>query len=150
MSNADQIRPVHFPDVSPSDLPPNSNFSMVAGDFLDVYTEPECWDCVATVFFIDTAHNVIAYIETISKILKPGGYWINLGPLLYHFADMPNESSVELSYEELRSVILSFNFEIIKEETGLSAKYTQNQRSMLKYEYDCVFFVARKTEPSHG
>ena len=32
-----------------------------------------------TVFFIDTAHNIIDYIETINKILKPGGVWINLG-----------------------------------------------------------------------
>jgi len=39
----------------------------------------DCWDCVATVFFIDTAHNIVAYIETIWKILKPNGYWINLG-----------------------------------------------------------------------
>ena len=39
----------------------------------------DTWDCVVTCYFIDTAHNVIAYIENISKILKPGGYWINLG-----------------------------------------------------------------------
>ena len=39
----------------------------------------ETWDCLATVFFIDTAHNIITYIETIYKILKPGGYWVNLG-----------------------------------------------------------------------
>lgn len=39
----------------------------------------DSWDCVATCFFIDTAHNVIEYIETIWKILKPGGVWINLG-----------------------------------------------------------------------
>ena len=25
------------------------------------------------------------YVELIYKILKPGGYWINLGPLLYHW-----------------------------------------------------------------
>ena len=35
------------------------------------------------------------------------------GPLLYHFADMPNETSIELSYEELKKVILKFNFEIL-------------------------------------
>lgn len=34
---------------------------------------------MATVFFIDTAHNVMDYIETIYKILQPGGCWINLG-----------------------------------------------------------------------
>ena len=35
------------------------------------------------------------------------------GPLLYHFADMPNESSIEMSYEELKCVIKKLNFEII-------------------------------------
>lgn len=39
----------------------------------------DSWDCVATCFFIDTAHNVLDYVETIWKILKPGGVWINLG-----------------------------------------------------------------------
>lgn len=78
MRNEDQLEPITFPDTDPSDVPEGANFSMAAGDFLEVYQEPGSWDCVATVFFLDTAHNVIAYIETIYKILKPGGYWINL------------------------------------------------------------------------
>ena len=28
---------------------------------------------------------MVRYVELIHKILKPGGYWINLGPLLYHW-----------------------------------------------------------------
>ena len=35
-----------------------------------------------------------------------------------------------------------------EEKTGLPACYTQNPLSMLRYEYDCVFFVARKIVPS--
>ena len=35
------------------------------------------------------------------------------GPLLYHFTDMPNESSIELSYDDFREVVLKFNFEIV-------------------------------------
>jgi len=31
-----QTHGVPFPDVNPSDLPPNSQFSMAAGDFLEV------------------------------------------------------------------------------------------------------------------
>ena len=34
---------------------------------------------MACSFFIDTAHNIIQYLETIFHILKPGGYWINMG-----------------------------------------------------------------------
>ena len=37
------------------------------------------FDCVACCYFIDTANNVIEYLQTIHKILKPGGYWINFG-----------------------------------------------------------------------
>lgn len=36
----DQTQPVQFPDVNPSDLPPTSDFSMAAGDFLEVYQTP--------------------------------------------------------------------------------------------------------------
>jgi len=40
MSQADQICAVRFPDVSPTDMPPDANFSMAAGDFLEVYEDP--------------------------------------------------------------------------------------------------------------
>lgn len=98
------------------------------------------WDAVVTCFFIDTAHNVVEYIEIISRILKDGGVssfifqidlfislisspsicslcfllshfdvvfhtwwhprqiWINLGPLLYHFADMYGQEDVRFNY----------------------------------------------------
>ena len=37
------------------------------------------WDVVVTCFFIDTATNIISYLEVIHKILKEGGTWINIG-----------------------------------------------------------------------
>ncbi|VEL23452.1 unnamed protein product [Protopolystoma xenopodis] len=39
LSRKDQLASVRFPDVSPSDLPKNIQFSMAAGDFLEVYSE---------------------------------------------------------------------------------------------------------------
>ena len=42
----------------------------------------------------------VRYVEAIYKMLKPGGIWINLGPLLYHWvADMgsPSRSKMPLS-----------------------------------------------------
>jgi hypothetical protein len=44
--------------------------------------------------------------------LKPGGVWVNLGPLLYHFSDLPNEESIEPSYDAIRDVILGFGFQL--------------------------------------
>uniref|UniRef100_A0A3Q3X4X8 Carnosine N-methyltransferase n=1 Tax=Mola mola TaxID=94237 RepID=A0A3Q3X4X8_MOLML len=140
--SSDQTRPIRFPDVNPQNLPQNTDFSMVAGDFVEIYSDSS-WDCVATCFFIDTAHNVIEYVETIWKILKPGGVWINL-PLLYHFENMANELSVELSYDDIRKAIVKFGFQIEKEKESVQTTYTENDRSMLRYVYDCVFFVARK------
>ena len=59
------LKRVQIPDVLPSDLPPGSNFSLIAGDFEEVYgqqdgnedpDEPSAgvWDAVLTCFFIDT------------------------------------------------------------------------------------------------
>ena len=64
---------------------------------------------------MDTAKNIIAYTETIYNILKPGGVWLNLGPLVYHFAERPMESSVELTYTEWRTVMERIGFQLEKE-----------------------------------
>ena len=53
---------------------------MVAGDFIEVYGQQKGeWNCVASCFFIDTAHNIVEYIELIYALLKPGGLWTNIG-----------------------------------------------------------------------
>ena len=38
-SGDDQIRSVTFPDINPASLPNDTPFPMVAGDFLDIYTD---------------------------------------------------------------------------------------------------------------
>ncbi|KAI8337102.1 N2227-like protein-domain-containing protein [Chlamydoabsidia padenii] len=115
-SAASQLQPVKIPDVVPGNLPATVDFSMVAGDFLEVYGEHEenqgAWDVVVTCFFIDTARNIIKYLEVIHGILKQGGTWINIGPLLYHFEDTPGESSVELSLDQIKRVAQDIGFEI--------------------------------------
>jgi len=141
-----QIAPVDIPDVLPGNIPVNTNFSMVAGDFLEVYGAPgykEYWDGIVTCFFMDTAKNILEYIELISKILKPNAVWINLGPLLYHFEDLFTDSSFELSLEEFLEAVKKFGF-TIKETKRIETTYSCNQNSMLKYKYNCSFFVAVK------
>ncbi|XP_077292332.1 carnosine N-methyltransferase unmet [Arctopsyche grandis] len=138
-----QIREVKFPDVDPYEIV-NAEFSMTAGDFLKVYVDPDKWDCVATCFFIDCAPNVIVFIETIFNVLKPGGIWVNLGPLLYHYSDMANEDSVEPPFDILCDIIEKTGFVMEFRKTGVKTRYAQNPRSMLQYEYDSVFFVCRK------
>lgn len=139
-----QLLAARFPDVSPTGDRPNHNFSMTAGDFLKVYLDADEWHCVATCFFIDCAPNVIEFIERIYTILEPGGYWVNLGPLLYHYSDTPTENSIEPPYDILLEIIRDIGFDILKEQTGVKTKYAQNPNSMMQHEYDSVFFVCRK------
>ena len=65
---------VSIPDVHPGDLVQRPGLlSMCAGDFVEVYSEPDqagSFDCVATCFFLDTAHNVLQYMQIIRHILK--------------------------------------------------------------------------------
>ncbi|TPX30437.1 carnosine N-methyltransferase [Synchytrium microbalum] len=148
-SATNQLAPVRIPDVLPGGIPEGADFSMVAGDFVEVYSEPDqlgSWNAILTCFFLDTAHNIVHYIEVISGLLAPGGIWINCGPLLYHFEGMPGEVSLELSLEEVMSVIKQYGFDII-EEKFLPSTYASNVNSMLRYQYNNSFFVAIKHKP---
>ena len=60
----------------------------------------------------------------VAKSVVSDNYVVMPGPLLYHFADMPNEPSIELGYAELRKVILSLNFEIVVSESSPSVVST--------------------------
>jgi len=118
--------------------------SMVAGEFCRVYKEKiNFFDSVVTCYFIDTANNIIEYIETIYNILKIGGLWINFGPLLYHYTDNINEVSIELSWNEVKKIIIGFGFEFTKEE-NVQTTYSADKDSMTHRIYKCIFFTAVK------
>jgi hypothetical protein len=106
VTDGDMLREVRVPDTHPAERPIRPGcLSMCAGDFVEVYSKAEqvgTWDAVTTCFFIDTAHNILEYLEIISNLLKEGGAWINLGPLLFHWSDAhtylsDGELSVEVS-----------------------------------------------------
>ncbi|EFC44900.1 predicted protein, partial [Naegleria gruberi] len=152
-SRTDQLYSFNIPDVHPGlELKEGVDFSMVAGDFVDVYkneSQKESWDCIATCFFIDTAKNIFDYLNTIFHSLKEGGYWINLGPLLWHYHEMgDNGFSIELTYEEIKSVMEGMGFEIVNEKVNIKNTYISsfgNTRKIMRQTvYDCVFFCARK------
>lgn len=140
-----QMQCISFPDINPAkELPQSAHISMAAGDFLQVYTDKDEWNCIATCFFIDCANNIVAFIETIYKILKPGGIWVNLGPLLYHYSNVFDQNSIEPSYQVIKEVIKGIGFRFEKEILNVPTKYAQNPQSMLQYEYKSVYFVCRK------
>ncbi|KIY53912.1 N2227-domain-containing protein [Fistulina hepatica ATCC 64428] len=151
-NRAAMLRAISIPDVLPSDLPPNSNFSLVAGDFEEVYgveseeSEPQSgqWDAILTCFFIDTAKNIVNYLRIMHKILTPGGVWINVGPLLWHWENnSTNDPSVELDLEEVKELARKIGFDISNEKT-IDTTYTNNSEGMLGYIYHAAFWTATK------
>jgi hypothetical protein len=180
ISRADQFQTFQVPDVypatelakeGPSNVPASERMSMSTGDFCVVYSRSdsaEAFDAVATVFFIDTAPNIIRYIEAVRNCLKPGGIWINLGPLLWHHtarkehddeetgeekkrrvnstdAGIGDPGSVELTNDEVLALIEHFGFTIEKQETDtIETGYITNPKSMLQSTYRPSFWIARK------
>ena len=97
-----------------------------------------------TNFFIDCANSVVQFVETIYSILRPGELWINMGPLLYHYADMPSEESIEPTCQHLLNIITAVGFVFEKETQGMPTGYCQNRASMPHWSYNSAFFVCRK------
>ncbi|KMZ63390.1 hypothetical protein ZOSMA_40G00180 [Zostera marina] len=153
LSDNDQLRGVSFPDIHPASAGITDGFSMCGGEFVDLYKDVRQkakWDAVVTCFFLDTAHNIVEYIEVISKILKDDGVWINIGPLLYHFADSHTWGygmSIELSLEDVKNVALHYGFEMQMEKT-IETTYTANHRSMMQTQYSTVFWTMKKKQQS--
>lgn len=179
---SDQFQTYEIPDIHPgtelmavtegTQVPAHERMGMSTGDFCVIYMQEECretFDAVATVFFIDTAPNIIRYIEAVRNSLKPGGIWINLGPLLWHHASrlqcsgeeeekksngahkhldagIADPGSVELTDEEVVALVEHFGFSMEKHETGnFETGYISNPRSMLQNTYRPSFWIARKT-----
>lgn len=91
-NRTNHLRSVTIPDIHPAAVlnavEKPGTMSMSASDFLLLYgdaDQKDSFDAVATVFFLDTAPNVIRYIEVIKNCLRKGGLLVNIGPLLWHF-----------------------------------------------------------------
>ena len=141
---------------------------MAGGDFVSIYSsarEKGAWDCVVACFFLDTSACVVEYLLVLHHMLRPGGYLVNFGPLLWHWSgpamrpddrtidayharysylDKKYMQSIDLSWEEVREIMVKIGFEFVEERTGQSALYTADRRSLMNMNYRCVHFVARR------
>jgi carnosine N-methyltransferase len=169
VSRDHQLRHVLIPDIHPAETMASKaaeghrigQMNMTGADFVVLYSDRrhrESFDAVATVFFIDTAPNLIRYIETVYNCLVPNGIWTNVGPLLWHFdgqsigkpddkdgkethiADedrgIGEPGSVELTNEEVLLLLERMGFhieaqEILREGVG----YIQNPDALLQNLY---------------
>jgi SAM-dependent methyltransferase len=174
-SRANQFTAYAVPDVHPQQTLAATGGSigtmqMCAADFLCLYGDDAhagTYDAVAAVFFLDTAPNLIRYLEVIRRSLRPGGVLINVGPLLWHWENhvpghhgydgdgdydentslgIADPGSFELTDDEVVALVEKMGFVIETRESGLTAPYVQDAQSMLQTVYRASHWIARKPE----
>lgn len=150
LTTQDLLRSVQAPEVQP-----NSSVLLVEGDFTTAFSkQPADCDVIVTHFFIDTARNVMSYFDTIHRLLKPGGHWINFGPLLWGTAPF-----VQLSLDEIVAVVESMGFEFLEldEQCGdvslegkrvrwKTAEYGFNGKALTRNVYKAQAWAVRKVD----
>ena len=131
-------------DINLKNSKNNGNFNLIIGDFTYLYyNKKDCFDCIITSHFLDTAQNIIEYVEIIYNLLKKGGIWINLGPLSYHWSKFPDYLSIELPYDKLKEVICNYGFEYINE-SFKKCTYGYIDDYMHNDFYTCIFLTVKK------
>ncbi|KAJ7252358.1 N2227-domain-containing protein [Mycena haematopus] len=146
------FRSISFPDTVPR---LSSRLKLVEKDFLTLRPPPapspvlpqiSGYDYIVTLFFIDTSLNILTTLEHIYDLLRPGGTWINLGPLLWTAG---GQSKLELSLEEVLRAAEELGFTIDPREDGqqsntVECEYTGDAQAMMRWIYRAEFWVAHK------
>ncbi|KAF5024862.1 hypothetical protein F66182_3101 [Fusarium sp. NRRL 66182] len=149
-TEADMTRQLTFPDTALN----ATSVVLVEGDFTTAFSDKTAgFDVVVTYFFIDTARNLMTYLDTIKNVLKPGGHWVNLGPLLYGTGPF-----VQLSLEEIIMVTEAMGFEYLdtdeacgpltfpeRKVRSMEAAYGFDDKALTKSAYNAQFWVARRS-----
>ncbi|KAI1284673.1 N2227-like protein-domain-containing protein [Xylaria sp. FL0933] len=179
-SRENQFAAYSIPDVHPQQALTEATaagvrigtMQMCAADFLCLYGDDAhegTYDAVATVFFLDTAPNLIRYLEVIRRCLRPGGVLINVGPLLWHWENhvpghhgydgdgdydentslgIADPGSFELTDDEVVALVEKMGFVVETRQSGLRAPYVQDSQSMLQTVYNASHWIARKPDTS--
>lgn len=120
------------------------DFSVKFGDFLSAYgydQAKDSFDVIVTSFFIDTFSNIIEPLLVVQHILKPGGLWINAGPLHFH-----GKPKLPFSYRQVERLITSLNFTKILGKTIKSPYYGEERNFMKPQIYNFPLGVWKKDD----
>ncbi|KAJ7744655.1 N2227-like protein-domain-containing protein [Mycena metata] len=151
--SADSLfRSISFPDAIPRLSP---RFKLIEKDFLTLRPPPVVnpllppiagYDYIVTLFFINTSLNILTTLAHIYSLLRPGGTWINLGPLLW---TSDGQAKLELTLEEVLRAAEELGFVIYPREDGqqsqtVECEYTGDAQAMMRWIYRAEFWVAHK------
>ncbi|KAJ0338052.1 hypothetical protein COL922a_006065 [Colletotrichum nupharicola] len=110
---------------------PNKTVKLVEGDFLEKFPENEQFNAVVTLFFIDISNNVIDFLSNIHRLLKPGGVWVNLGPLKWG-----THTALQLSAEEVLQLADLLGFDVDHaSRKSIDSLYADQPDTLLKFTY---------------
>lgn len=126
----------------PALLVENKRLVLMAGDINGFEkSQPNVFDAVVTCFFIDVVNDIEQIIRLFYKLIKPGGYWINMGPLMMHRSD--DDFFAKYTYEDVLKIAEKVGFTIIRE-ARIDTSYIENPHTNIKTLYKCQFLVAQK------
>jgi hypothetical protein len=112
----------------------------IAGDAWHLPFAEQSFDLVVTPWFVDiTGKDCKSLMALVERVLKPGGCWLNHGPLLY--SDTLPESQ-KYTFAELRELLSLGHFQLQAESFSLSS-YTHSPLSQRGRLEEVWTFVAR-------
>ena len=124
-------------DASPAQ---HKSWVAVAGDAWHLPFAEQSFDLVVTPWFLDiTGKDAKSLMALVERALKPGGCWLNHGPLLY--SDTLPESQ-KYTFAELRELLALGHFHLQAETFSLSS-YTHSPLSQRGRLEEVWTFVAR-------
>ena len=119
-----------FPDIHAESLAKltspkyESSLTIFQGAFgtpdSSLYIDENSTDILATCFFVDCVPDLVGLIKEVRRILKPGGTWVNFGPLKYH---QIGGISDRLTWDELVELISLSGFRVVADEIRKGCLY---------------------------
>lgn len=142
-TKAHQLRGVRVPDVAGTPLRKPKTLTLGYGDFTALANDPAHagqYDSIVTLFLLDTAENALAYLDALHLLLKPGGVWINYGPLKWGSAPQ-----VEFNLDELHQALPQLGFVVERTWRGKN-QYNGDRKSLWEAAYKIRGWKARKVD----
>jgi uncharacterized protein YbaR (Trm112 family) len=126
----------------------HDRFHFMLADGVDPPFAPGMADTVVTPWFIDQGpEDVRDFIGTLHRLLKPGGLWLNLGPLRYE-PDVP--ITLRFAREELFDLVARSGFRLNRWQTDSAPYLVSKLNGRGKMEWVLSFSATKLESPSDG
>lgn len=119
-------------------------FHVLLANGLQPPVRDQTFDTVLTPWFIDVVpHDLRDFMRVLSRVLVPGGRWLNYGPLLF---PPSRPAAYRYAREEVAEIALAAGFEITRETDEL-VRFAYSPLAARGRLEHCIAFSARKVEP---